>query len=119
MRFKPISLAIHGVLDYLSVPLLLVAGPLFDFDGRPAVITSTAAGAVLVYSAFTAYPLGLVKLVPPKAHRAIDIVVGLMFVALPWVMNFSAVNPARNFFVVYGVGSLIAVMLTDFRVGDA
>jgi len=45
---KPISPRLHGIIDYLSVPLLLAAGPLFQFGGRAAQITSTVAGAVLV-----------------------------------------------------------------------
>ena len=109
---KPISPLIHGVLDYLTVPLLLAAGPLFRFGGQPAEITSTLAGVVLVYSLFTAYPLGLVKMIPFPMHRVIDIVFGMAMLVSPFVLKYDA--PARNFFVAIGIVSLIVTALTDF-----
>ena len=109
---KPVSPRLHGVIDYLTVPLLLAAGPLFRFGGRPAEITSTLAGVVLVYSLFTAYPLGLVKMIPFPLHRVIDIVLGAAMLTSPFILKYDA--PARNFFVAMGVLALIVVALTDF-----
>ena len=108
----PVSPRLHGVIDYLTVPLLLAAGPLFRFDGRPAEITSTLAGVVLVYSLFTAYPLGLVKMIPFPMHRVIDIVFGAAMLISPFILKYDAA--ARNFFVAMGVLALIVVTLTDF-----
>ena len=110
---KPISPKIHGVIDYLTVPLLLAAGPLFGFNGQPAEITSTLAGVVLVYSLFTAYPPGLVKMIPFPMHRVIDIVLGVALIVSPFVLRFTD-GRARNFFVAMGVLSLVIVALTDF-----
>jgi hypothetical protein len=113
---KPISPKLHGVIDYLSVPLLLAAGPLFHFTGQPGEITSTLAGVVLVYSLFTAYPLGLVKMIAFSQHRVIDIVFGVAMIVSPFILRFSDVTPARNFFVAMGMFSLMVVALTDFSV---
>ena len=112
---KPISPKLHGVVDYLSVPLLLAAGPLFGFDGQPAEITSTLAGVVLIYSLFTAYPLGLVKMIPFPMHRVIDIVFGAAMILSPFILKYDPA--ARNFFVAIGIFSLIVVALTDFSRG--
>ena len=109
---KPISAKVHGLIDYLTVPLLLVAGPLFGFEGQPAEITSTLAGVVLVYSLFTAYPLGFVKMISFPAHRVIDIVLGIAMLVSPFVLGYE--SSARNFFVFMGIFSLIVVALTDF-----
>lgn len=109
---KPISPKVHGVIDYLTVPLLLAAGPLFGFNGQPAETTSTLAGAVLVYSLFTAYPLGLVKMIPFPVHRVIDVALGGAMLVSPVVLGYDAA--ARNFFVSMGVLSLIVVAVTDF-----
>jgi hypothetical protein len=111
---KPISPKLHGILDYLSVPLLLAAGPLIGFDGQPAEITATLAGVVLVYSLFTAYPLGLVKMIPFPMHRVIDIVLAAAMILSPFILKYDP--SARNFFVAGGMVSLIVVALTDFRV---
>jgi hypothetical protein len=111
---KPISPTFHGILDYLTVPLLLVAGPLFGFDGLPAKITSTLAGVILVYAASTAYPPGLVRLLSLKAHQRIDIVLGAGLIASPWIFRFQHVEPACWFFIALGVLALVIVSLTDF-----
>jgi len=112
---KPISPKLHGVIDYLAVPLLLAAGPLFHFDGRPAEITSTLAGVVLIYSLFTAYPLGLVRMIAFPLHRVIDIVLAAAMIVSPFLLRFSDTAPARNFFVATGALFLVVVALTDFR----
>lgn len=114
---RPISPKVHGVLDYLLVPLLLVAGPLFHFDGQPAEITSTLAGVVLIYSLFTDYPPGLVKMIAFPLHRVIDIVFAAAMIISPFILHFSDVVPARNFFVAIGVASLVVMALTDFSYG--
>jgi hypothetical protein len=108
---KPISPKLHGLIDYLSVPLLLAAGPLFGFGGRAAQITSTVAGAILVVAAATQYPPSLVKLVPLKVHRMIDLVLGIMFVVYPHVFRFPE-HSALFFFIAYGLLTLIVVFLT-------
>jgi hypothetical protein len=108
---KPISPKLHGIIDYLAVPLLLAAGPLFQFGGRAAQITSTVAGAVLVVSAFTNYPPGLVKMIPLKVHRMIDVALGLMFIVYPHVFRFPE-HSALAFFIGFGVLMLIVAMLT-------
>ena len=109
---KPISPKLHGIIDCLTVPLLLAAGPLFHFDGRPGEITSTLAGVVLIYSLFTAYPPGLVKMITLSQHRAIDIVFAVAMLISPFVLGFT--GTARIFFVGIGIFSLIVVALTDF-----
>jgi hypothetical protein len=97
------------------VPLLIAAGPLFGFDGVPAKITSTLAGVILVYSASTAYPLGLVRLVSPGAHRAIDLLLGIGLVAAPWLFGFQHVGSACWFFVGMGLFVLAVAALTPFE----
>jgi len=110
---KPITPKIHGIIDYLSVPLLLLAGPVFAFDAMPAKITSTLAGIVLVYSAATAYPPGLVKLLSLNAHRVIDIILAAGLIAAPWLLHFEQ-SSARWFFVAMGLFTLLVVSMTDF-----
>ena len=111
---KPISPTVHGVIDYLTVPLLLAAGPLFHFGGRPAEITSMSAGAVLVYSLFTRYRLGLVKMIPFSVHGMIDTVLAAAFLLMPFLFRFEDAT-ARWVFLGLGLFALIVVALTDFR----
>jgi hypothetical protein len=109
---KPISPTLHGIIDYLTVPLLFAAGPLFHFAGQAAGITSTLAGVVLIYSLFTAYPPGLVKMITLPQHRAIDIVFAAAMLVSPFVLGFT--GSAKFFFVGSGILSIIVFALTDF-----
>ena len=116
---KPISPTVHGVMDYLSVPLLLLAPQVFGFAGKGAQITSTAAGVVLAYSAVTAYRLGIVKMISFRVHGAIDLVLGIAFIAAHFfaahsVLGLDNVGTARNFFALYGFALVLVVSLTDF-----
>ena len=106
---KPISPGIHRVIDFVAVLLLLAAGPLFGFTGRPAEITSTLAGVVLVYSVFTWF----VKMITLKVHLVIDAVLGLAMIFCPFWLGFSDIEPACFFFVGFGVFVLAVVLLTD------
>lgn len=114
---KPISPKIHGILDYLMVPVFFLAPTLFGFDGLPANIARTLAGVHLVLTGLTAMPLGLVKVIPFKIHGALEVVVGLALIGLPWALGFAQVSAARNFFLGVGILILIVAMLTDF--GDS
>jgi hypothetical protein len=106
---KPISPKVHRVLDFASVLLLLAAGPIFGFTGRPAEITSTLAGVVLVYSVFTWF----VKLITFRVHLVIDAVLGLAMIFAPFWLGFSDVSRACYFFVGFGVFVLIVVLLSN------
>lgn len=114
---KPISPKVHGILDYLMVPVFLLAPMLFGFGGLPATIARILAGVHLMLTALTAMPLGLIKVIPFKVHGAIEVVVGLSLIGLPWALGFAQVNAARNFFLGVGILILIVAMLTDFGGG--
>lgn len=106
---KPVSPKLHRALDFISVPLLLAAGPLFHFNGLPADITSTFAGVVLVYSVFTWF----VRMITIKVHLVIDAVLGLAMIFSPFWLGFSDVEAACYFFVAVGAFVLVVVLLTD------
>ena len=63
----------HGVLDYTTAAALLAAPAVLGLRGTPAGAVLRAAGAGHVgYSLLTAYELGVVKVLPYRAHLAID-----------------------------------------------
>ena len=106
---RPISARLHSVIDFATVPLLLAAGPLFRFDGKPAEITSTLAGAVLVYSVFTWF----IRMISLRTHLLIDSAVAVVVIVAPWLFGFVGVASARYFFFAFGLFSLMVVTLTD------
>jgi hypothetical protein len=84
---RPIDATLHGVTDYTVGTLLMTAFPkLVDIEGTRAARQIRAAGAIHAgYSTVTNYPLGIVKLLPFKAHLAIDALGALALAATPFV----------------------------------
>jgi hypothetical protein len=86
-----ISTRVHGMLDY-SVGLFLILVPwVFGFArGGPESAIFVALGAsALLYSFFTNYELGAVKILPMKVHLSLDFLSGALLAASPWLFGFS------------------------------
>lgn len=85
-----IPTAVHGVLDYLVGLLLIVIGVAnFGVQTTPGLVLVICGAAALVYSALTAYELGLVPVIPMTAHLGLDLASGLLLAASPWLLGFA------------------------------
>jgi hypothetical protein len=84
---RPIDSTLHGVTDYALGTLLMTALPrLAGVEGTESAAQMRIAGAAhAAYSTLTDYPLGIVKLIPYKAHLAIDAVGAVAVGALPFL----------------------------------
>lgn len=88
---RPIPTGFHALLDYLT-GLLLIASPwLFGFSwGGVATWLPVALGAgVIAYSAFTAYELAIVRVIPMLLHLWLDGLGGLLLAVSHWVFGFA------------------------------
>jgi len=84
---RPIDSTLHGVTDYTAGTLLITAFPkLAGIEGTRSAGQIRRAGAIhAAYSTITDYPLGIVKLIPYKAHLAIDAIGALSLAATPFL----------------------------------
>jgi hypothetical protein len=84
---RPVDRTLHGVTDYLVGATLTTVFPrLAGVEGTPAARQIRAAGAAhAAYSTVTDYPLGVVKVLPYKAHLALDAAGALALAAVPFV----------------------------------
>ena len=84
---RPIDSALHGATDYtVGATLMTVFPRLANIEGTPAARQMRAAGAIhAAYAPLTRYPLGIVKVIPYKAHLAIDAIGALALAATPFV----------------------------------
>jgi hypothetical protein len=84
---RPVDATLHGVVDYSAGALLLTAFPkLAGVEGtRSARQIRIAAAIHGGYSTLTDYPLGVVKVLPFKAHLALDALGALALAATPFV----------------------------------
>jgi hypothetical protein len=110
MRFLPTSL--HGVIDYLWGMALLSTPWLFGFTDVPAAKWTAVIfglGAIL-YSALTAYELGLIKILPMSLHLILDGLGGIVLAASPFLFGFSD----RVYWphVLFGLFSVAASLVT-------
>ena len=86
---------IHAILDYPVAALLLTAPFILGLgDSTPlARWLSVAVGAAaLLLTIFTNHKLGLIRVLPYPFHVAVDAMVGLVFLAAPFILNFSGLD---------------------------
>ena len=107
---------VHGILDY-PLAAVLIAGPLaLDFDDRAAtVIALVFGGGATVLAVATAWSTGIVKIIPPLLHGYVDVSVTLAMIVLPFAVGFSSDTTALVFYLVVGVGGLLATLATRFE----
>jgi hypothetical protein len=117
MRFpRPIDSTLHGVTDYtVGTTLMTVFPRLANLEGTASADQVRAAGAIHAgYSTLTAYPLGIVKLIPFKVHLALDAIGALAVAALPFVTGQWKKGRKRWVpHVSLAVFELVSVAMTD------
>jgi hypothetical protein len=92
MSYKIIPTKIHGILDYLVAFALFFAPTIFGFSemGGPAVIIPMVLGVGLaLYSLFTRYEWGVIKVLSMPYHLAVDFAAALLLTVSPFVFGFS------------------------------
>jgi hypothetical protein len=107
---KPISRQAHGVADYAYAPLMFTAPKIAGFqDETNAVrVCLMIGGGVLAVTMLTKAEWGVFRVVPFKAHLALDVAVSLFSLAAPWLFGFANNKKARNTFIAMGtVGAIV------------
>jgi hypothetical protein len=109
----------HGVLDYLSGALLLLAPNLFGFAevGGAAAWLPRIAGLIIVLQAMmTDYELGLVKVVPIAMHLMADYAIGVVLLVAPFVFGIQDRSiAATGLLVLVAVIALAGAAMTESR----
>ena len=84
---RPIDSTLHGVTDYTAGTLLLTMFPKWaGLEGTRSDRQIRTSGAIHIgYSTLTDYPLGIVRVLPYRAHLAIDTIGALALAATPFL----------------------------------
>jgi hypothetical protein len=106
----------HAVADY-AVGILLIVVALANDGSSGAVATGVVVGTVvLIVSALTRYPLGIVKVLPFKIHSAGDYLAAVLLIAAPFVLNFAdAETGIAIFYVAMGLAVLAVSLVTNYQ----
>jgi hypothetical protein len=95
MNIRFVTKTVHAFLDY-PVALSLIATPflLGLGHGNPlALWVSVATGvAALILTLFTDHKTGVVRVLPYGLHVAVDRLVGITFVAVPFVLGLQGLD---------------------------
>ena len=88
---KVIDTRTHGMIDYLTGALLIVAPYLFGFaNGGVAQWLPMILGAmIIVMSLITDYELSVAKMIPLGVHLGVDIAGGVLLAISPWLFGFA------------------------------
>lgn len=111
---QPLSREQHGMVDWAYIPTVagLPAAVGFDRDDVPARLARLLSGGVLLSTLFTRAEWGAVRVIPFKAHLAMDAAASAVAVAAPWLFGFADDARARNTFVAVGLAGLVVGALT-------
>ncbi len=121
MKFLPTK--IHGLLDYLVGIALILAPMIFKFSdiGGAAVWIPRVLGITLiVYSFFTNYEWGVVKVLPMTYHLVVDFLASAFLALSPFLFGFH--NDKKNAWlphVVVGIVVILVVLVSQTKPGGS
>lgn len=89
MKIRVVPTKAHAAVDHVVGPMLMLAPELFRLKGdkKESLVPRTAGSVQGVYSNLTDYELAAKRLLPVKAHLALDAVGGAMLGAAPWLLG--------------------------------
>ncbi len=123
MSYKFIPTKVHGALDYIVAIALIFAPWIFGFSqvGGAAVIVPMVLGAGLIlYSLFTKYEWGLVKVLGMPYHLIVDVIASLFLIASPFLFGFYNMDMWNVWVphVVVGIAVIIVVIFSQTQPAD-
>lgn len=108
-----ISASAHRGLDFVTVVAFAIAPSVLQFTGVAATVSYALAVVHLGLTLLTQFSDAGARPVPLRYHGAIECVVGVALVALPWVAGWS--GTPRVFFMAAGVVILLVWVTSDYR----
>ncbi len=112
---KVISLKNHGLLDYITVIAFAAIPTVFGLGGVPMILSYALAGIHLLMTLLTAFPMGMLKIIPVRLHKGVETIVGPVLVVAPWVLGFSENVTARSVYIAMGLIIIAVGLLTNYQ----
>lgn len=122
MSYKFIPTKVHGALDYIVAIALVLAPWLFGFSamGGAAVIIPIVLGiGLFLYSLFTKYEWGVVKVLGMPYHLIVDVLASIVLAASPFIFGFA--SEAWNVWVPHvavGITVILVVIFSETQPRD-
>jgi hypothetical protein len=112
---KFINNKVHGFLDYLTVTAFVAIPSSLGLEGIPAYLSYTLACVHFLMTALTKFEFGIVKVLPLKLHKWVELAVGPTLVVIPWVLGFAGDIEARAVFMAAGVVIILVGQFSQYK----
>lgn len=113
MTFRILNPTLHGLLDYAAAAGLIVLPFLLDLQTASPLahwLSVAAGGGLVAYSLATDYRFGALRLIPFRAHLALDLLAAAVFVVAPFAFGWTGL--VRGYYIVMALGVLVVVALS-------
>lgn len=102
----------HGIIDYATGALLLVAPYLFGFatGGIEQWLPQVIGAMIILMSLFTDYELSMTRAIPLRVHLGMDMATGALLAVSPWLFGFADVIWWPHLLV--GLMEIVVVLMT-------
>lgn len=110
MNLLPASF--HRSLDMLAIIVFLAAPILLGLSGVPAMLSYALAAIHLIVTLATKFPDTGHRILSLRMHGGIELAVGVILIALPWVAGWDSTS--RNYYVTVGVVLLILWSISNY-----
>lgn len=111
----PLPLSLHAIADYVVGAALIAAPFILGFSdiGAATALAIVAGIAMIILAASTCWSLSLIQVVPVRLHASVDLVLGALFVAAPFLFAFSDDSGAATaLFIALGVVGILGTIAT-------
>ncbi len=108
----PISVKAHSLVEPLIGLLFLLAPAMLDVEDDAARTLFVVVGST------TRWRMSLVKLIGLRVHAGLDLGLGILLVAAPFLFGFDDETAPTVFSIALGVGEIGAALLTRWSPAD-
>ena len=110
----------HEAIEYVAGLFFVLAPFIFGFQTEPAFPVFVGVGVlILAVALLSKGPAGVLRILPPAVHAAIDYLLGFFLLLAPFIFGFSAARPALTISILLGVAHLVITLVTRFPNPDA
>lgn len=106
---------VHEAIEYVAGVFFVLAPFVFGFQAGPAFPVFVGVGVViLAVAVLSKGPAGVLRILPPMAHAALDYLLAFFLLLAPFIFGFSAEMPALTISILLGVAHLVITLVTRF-----
>jgi hypothetical protein len=110
---------VHEAIEYIAGVFFILAPFIFEFQTQPAFPVFVGVGVlILAVALLSKGPAGVLRILPPTVHAALDYMLGFFLLLAPFIFGFRRDMPALTISILLGVAHLVVTLVTRFPAPD-